>query len=83
MIENSTKVDFEKTKGIKRDCALNKLQYFHTMENFSVDLMHDIPERIIPSILHQLFQYCIEKRICSEKELVQKIQFHDYGALNR
>lgn len=45
--------------------------------------MHDIPEGIIPFTSHHLFQYCIENRLFSERKLVQRIQFHDYGVLNR
>lgn len=33
-------------KGIKKFCVLNKLKWFHMMENKSVDLMHDINEGI-------------------------------------
>uniref|UniRef100_A0A914YE78 Uncharacterized protein n=1 Tax=Panagrolaimus superbus TaxID=310955 RepID=A0A914YE78_9BILA len=41
--------------GIKSDCCLNELQYFHCMENFSVDYMHDLHDghflRLIPRIV--------------------------------
>lgn len=28
--------------GVKSSCLLNSLTYFHTTENFSVDVMHDV-----------------------------------------
>uniref|UniRef100_A0A914YLS9 Uncharacterized protein n=1 Tax=Panagrolaimus superbus TaxID=310955 RepID=A0A914YLS9_9BILA len=41
--------------GIKANCCLNELQYFHCMEDFSVDYMHDLHEghflRFIPRIV--------------------------------
>ncbi|XP_031632648.1 uncharacterized protein LOC116346626, partial [Contarinia nasturtii] len=80
-ISNSTKVNLEQTKGIKRDCDLNKLKYFHTMENYCIDQMHDVAEGIVPFVLHQVFQYIIEKKICTEISLTHKIQFYDYGII--
>lgn len=32
--------------GVKRTCLLNSLQYFNTVNNFSVDIMHDILEEV-------------------------------------
>ncbi|KAF7206913.1 putative LOC107373498-like protein, partial [Nothobranchius furzeri] len=32
--------------GVKSSCALNSLTYFHTSENFAVDVMHDILEGV-------------------------------------
>lgn len=40
-------------KGIKAYCVLNKLEFYHMMENRSVDLMHDVNEGTI-SILNNL-----------------------------
>jgi len=39
--------DARKT-GIKRNCVLNDLTYFHVTENLVVDAMHDILEGIAP-----------------------------------
>ncbi len=38
----------ESDTGIKHGCIFNKLKYFHVMENFAVDAMHDLLEGIIP-----------------------------------
>jgi len=43
----STRYDARKT-GIKRNCVLNDLTYFHVTENLVVDAMHDILEGIAP-----------------------------------
>lgn len=82
-IDNSTKVDFAKTTGNIQNCDLNKLEYFHIMENFTVDVMHDIAKGVILFFLHHLFQYCIQKKICTEESLIHKIQYFDYGVLKR
>lgn len=81
--KNSTKVDFSKTKGVKRDCDLNKLEYFHIMQNKCVDPMHDLPEGVVSFALLHLFKFLTENNICPETRLVQLIQFFDYGVLNR
>lgn len=79
IVKNSTKVDYNDTKGIKRECALNELEYFNVISNLSVDPMHDILEGIIPFALKQLFDSCIQEKMFTEEQLVQKIQFYDYG----
>lgn len=55
IISESTKVNFQETKGVKRDCELNRLKNFHILRNKSVDVMHDINEGAIPRLLHVLF----------------------------
>lgn len=83
VIGDSSKVDFSETKGIKRNCILNELQYFHVTQNFNVDIMHDVQEGTIPFMLRLIFNYCIDSGICSEKSLIEKIQYFDYGVLNK
>lgn len=82
-IENSTSVDFNESRGVKRECELNKLKYFHTIQNVAADIMHDVNEGAIPFVLKLLFEYCIQERIISEKDLEHKCQYYDYGLLNR
>lgn len=36
--------DYDKSKGIKRYCVLNDLQYYHILDNPILDIMHDINE---------------------------------------
>lgn len=78
-IQNSTKVDYAQTKGIKRYCLLNDLQYFNTSENFCVDIMHDVNEGIIPFVIARILKYLINKKIVTENTLIQKFQYYDYG----
>lgn len=83
IIANCSKVDFTLTKGIKRYCVLNDLQYFHMLDNQGLDIMHDIAEGAIFFTLKRLFEYCFTHNIIKEKDLQQKIQFYDYGQLSR
>lgn len=80
IISESTKVDFKETLGVKRECELNRLKYFHILRNKSVDIMHDLNEGSIAKLLHVLFSYCISNKIFTEDWLKKKIQFHDFGS---
>lgn len=79
IIEQSTKVDYKQTQGIKRPCVLNELQYFHILRNVSVDIMHDLNEGAIPFLLKQVFSYCITEKLFNEDQLKKMIQFHDFS----
>lgn len=81
-IETSVKVDSKETKGIVRYCMLNDMKYFHILENFNADVMHDLSEGVIPFLQGNLFKYCFEAHLFTEEELKNKALFHDYGVLN-
>lgn len=83
IVSASEKVDYLQTQGVKRYCVLNDLKFFHTFENFSVDIMHDLNEGCIPFLLKHLFTFCIKSEIISHESLIQKFQYYDYGFLNR
>lgn len=68
--------------GVKRSCILNSLEYFHTTENFSVDVMHDVLEGVGQYELKLLFLYLKEKHVTSA-EIHSRIQSFDYGFMER
>ena len=72
----------ELSKGVKRYCVLNDLHFFNIFENYSVDLMHDMNEGVIPKLLFHLFDHFVKKNICSRRDIEQKIQFFEYGRLS-
>lgn len=80
---DSDKIDLTSTKGVKRYCILNDLNWFHILENPSVDLMHDLHEGIIPFLLQNLFEYIIKKKIINLDRLENMIHYFNYGALNK
>lgn len=82
-LKQLTKVDYVLTKGVKRICNLNTLKYFHTVENICVDIMHDLSEGVLPYLLKCIINYLITKQILTMSMIVSKIQFFDYGKLNR
>ena len=55
---NDVRSNSFKTTGIKENCAFNNVRHFHCTQNLIADLMHDLPEGIIPLeaglIFHQL-----------------------------
>lgn len=78
-IQNMEKVNYSETVGVKRYCELNSLEHFHSCQNFSVDIMHDLNEGIIPFLLKNVFTYILKLKIMTEAELKRKIQYYDYG----
>lgn len=74
-------IDYKISKGYKRYTLLNDLQYFHILDNISPDVMHDINEGIIPMLLKELFQYCIEQKILTLDQLKNRVSVFNYGSL--
>lgn len=68
--------------GMKKASLLNSLSYFHTTENFSVDVMHDILEGVGQYELKLLILYFKEQHVALE-ELNSRIQSFDYGFMER
>jgi len=70
--------------GIKSSCLLNSLQYFHIVQNVSVDLMHNLLEGIIPFELKLILaSFIFDKKYFSLQMLNARLANFDYGYLNR
>lgn len=82
LIEDSTKVNFTESCGVKRYCSLNDLAYFKIFVNQSVDIMHDLNEGVIPFLLHNFFNLITSSKILTECALQKRFQFFDYGILS-
>lgn len=76
-------LDYKETLGVKRLCYLNNLKYFHIMDNFNLDIFHDLMEGAVPLLLKLFFEYGINHRVFTEKELVRAFSYFDYGRLNK
>lgn len=69
--------------GVKGDCCLNSLQYFHITENVCVDVMHDILEGVAPlEIKLMLQQFIYTEKLFTLEQLNDKIARFDYGYNN-
>lgn len=77
-----TKIDYHKTRGIRKHCTLNDLKYFHITTNISVDILHYLYEGAMPFVLKHLFIFMINSKILTKNEIIQMIQFFDYGEIN-
>lgn len=83
IVNESVKVKYDETKGVKYYCKLSDLKYFHIVDNPTADIMHDICEGTIPFALKVLFNFCFKSELFTPEELNSMIQFFDYGFLNR
>lgn len=83
VVQNSAKIDYKLTFGIREMCVLNELKYFHIIDNLNVDIMHDLCEGTVQTALFHFFKYILAKKVLSEKELINRITFFDYGVLSR
>lgn len=76
-------IDYKESLGLKRMCYLNNLKYFHILDNFNLDIFHDLMEGTVPLTLKLFFEFAIKHRVFTEKELVNAFQYFDYGSLNK
>lgn len=83
VVKTSVNVNLKETFGINSSCLLNELKYFHILDNWNFDLMHDLCEGIVPDLLELVFQHLISNAIITEQALKNCIAFHDFGILNR
>lgn len=79
---NLDSVDLKETLGIKRSCVLNKLNYYHILDNYNSDIMHELLEGTVPFLLTHIFSYCINESMFSENRLKNLLFFFNYGKLN-
>lgn len=83
IIENSEKVKYDETQGIKFYCKLNDLWEFHILDNPTADPMHDLAEGAVPFLMKQLYLYAFNKKVFTENDLNWMTQFNSYGKLYR
>lgn len=71
------------TFGVKKTCLLNTLHFFHTSDNYAVDIMHDLLEGVVQYELKLVFQYLVNQKYLSLESLSQRIQSFNYGYIER
>lgn len=78
-----TKFKSDVTFGVSNYSVLNDLNFFHTIENRSQDIMHDVYEGAMPFILNLFLKYLVKHEIITTKGIEDKISSFDYGILER
>lgn len=68
--------------GLKKNSALNSLQFFHVCDNFALDIMHDILEGVAQFEIKLLFEYLTEN-VLSRPDVLSRCYAFDYGYLER
>lgn len=74
--------DLSQTKGMKKCCAFNELKYFHEFENFSVDIMHDLLEGVVPFYIKIFFE-SLKVRDVSFNVIQSLLRDFNYGFLSK
>lgn len=69
--------------GVKKPCVFNSLQYFHSTDNYAVDIMHDLLEGVVQYELKLVFFYLVKQGYVSMGLLSDRIQSFNYGYTNR
>ncbi|KAK3924228.1 Zinc finger protein 358 [Frankliniella fusca] len=69
-----------KLYGVKGDCPLNKVPYFHCVDGSVFDIFHDLLEGIVPSVLEfTLRNYIYMKELLTVKDFNSKVISFSYG----
>lgn len=71
--------DITCVNGVKRDCVLNRLTYFHTVTGFPPDVLHDLLEGIVPVELSLCLSKLIHDKYFTLAELNTAIQSFPYS----
>lgn len=70
--------------GLKHSCLFNSLSFFHTAQNVTVDIMHDLLEGVVPFELKlMLYSYIYERKLFSLELLNSRLASFDYNSSDR
>jgi hypothetical protein len=77
--ERDLAVDNVSETGVKRNCALNELQYFHVIENYVFDIMHDMLEGVCMIEVKLVLKAIIGQGLLSLDLVNERLTSFDYG----
>lgn len=84
IIENSSDIDYKETKGIAAYCVLNNLEYFHILDNWTGDIMHDLCEGTIIVLIENFLTLSRKLKIFkNDNEFKILVSNYDFGILSR
>lgn len=75
---SSDRKNTKRSKGIVDNCLFNDLEYFHIFENYVIDLMHDVNERIILVFLKFFFDSLESLKFLRYSDIVSMVRDHNY-----
>lgn len=70
--------NLKSVNGVKRECVLNELQYFHCITGFPPDFLHDLFEGIVPFELCLCLKKFIDRKYFTLDNLNTAIQYFPY-----
>lgn len=82
IVKNSQKIDLKTTKGISEYCILNDLKYFHILDHWTADIMHDLCEGSVITLLDEFFHLGMAQKVFSQNDVKNLVSFYDYGVLS-
>lgn len=81
--DEGKKITTRSAFGLQAYSVLNDLNFYHTVENRSQDVMHDVYEGAMPFVVKHFFKYLINHKIITETGIETKIKSFNYGTLER
>ncbi|XP_038062995.1 uncharacterized protein LOC119733674, partial [Patiria miniata] len=69
--------------GVKTDCVLNELEYFHVTRGLPSDIAHDLFEGLVPEVLQNLVLYFVSEDYFSLDHFNTRIESFSYGKTDR
>ena len=69
--------------GVKGDCVLNNLEYYHVTRGLPSDIAHDLFEGLVPEVLRNLVLYFVSDGYFSLDQLNTRIGSFSYGKTDR
>ena len=60
--------------GVYHSCALQELSYFEVTCSFPPDIMHDLLEGIVPSVVKQVLATLVSERICTLNDINSRLK---------
>lgn len=79
---NNNEFDYKETFGIKKDSALNHLNFFQPAQGTTVDPLHDLGEGVIPKDLKKVFSYMKHTMKIREDIIRMHVENHSFGVLD-
>ena len=83
-VVESQSVDYDPSKtGIKHGCSLNRVNWFHCIEQSGVDCMHDLLEGVVPLEIFLVLRALTEKKIISVVDINNAINNFNYSLADK